>query len=148
MVVTLEEESGVFGCGTGDAYDAARALVMDRLWPDAAPHGFVLSVPTRDVLLFYPIDENVTDGRFADLLIATLKWFQNEPYPISDKLFWVHENHWEEIGYDYEEGTLTATLPAGLRELFDEEEEDHTRHRYTKKEEEEPTQGEDAEEDS
>jgi len=121
MVVTLEDECGVFGCGTGDAYDAARALVMDRLWPDGAPHGFLLSVPTRDVLLFYPVDEELLDRRFPELLVATTKWHQNEPYPISDKLFWVQGGRWQEVAWDCDDGQLSATLPGGLRELFDDE---------------------------
>jgi hypothetical protein len=119
QVVTLEDESGVLGCGTGDAYDAARALVMGSLWPDAAPYGFLLSVPVRDALLFYPIDEDMMDGRFPELLIATLKMHQNEPYPISDKLFWVMDDEWEEVGYEYADGTLTAELPATLREMLE-----------------------------
>ncbi len=124
MVVTLEDECGVFGCGTGDAYDAARGLVMERLWPDAAPHGFLVGVPTRDALLFYPVDEELLDRRFTELLIATIKWHDKEPYPISDKLFWVQGGEWEEVCWDYTDGKLTASLPCGLRELFDDEEDE------------------------
>ena len=115
-----ELESGLLGVGTGDAYDAARALVLGNLWPGEAPHGFLVSVPTRDVLLFYPVDAGLLDGRFSDMVIRTLRYHQEAPYPIADRLFWVRGQAWEEVGYEYADGDLTATLPEGLAGIMEE----------------------------
>jgi hypothetical protein len=120
MVSTLDDCPGLYSCGTGDAYDASRALALERLWGSAAPLGFLVGIPTRDILLFYPVDEEALDRRFGDLLISTIKWHDEEPYPISDRLYWVREGQWEEITWEHQDGGLTASLPCELRELLQE----------------------------
>jgi hypothetical protein len=121
LLVELDEDTGVAMCGSGDAYDAARALVLDKLFDEPAPLGFILSVPTRDRLLAYPVDENFLDSRFVTLLIATLGMHMKEAYPISDGLFWVHDGEWESIGYEYADEELTAELPPGLQSVLEDE---------------------------
>jgi hypothetical protein len=122
-MVSLDEAPGVLVSGVGDAYDAARALILEDLFDTPAPKGFLVGIPSRDRLLVYPIDENPLDDRFPTLLIATLEMHQNEPYPISDGLFWVQENQWEPIGYDYEDGQLSVSLPQTLVDLLNGENE-------------------------
>jgi hypothetical protein len=59
------------------------------------------------------------DARFPGLLIATLEMHAEQPYPISDGIFWVRGAEWEPIGYEYADGELTVELPEGLRELLE-----------------------------
>jgi hypothetical protein len=119
--LALEDAPGLYLCNHGDAYDAARALLLDWIFPEPAGRGFLVGVPSRDRLLVYPVDGHALDRRFPDLLIATLGMHQNEPYPISEGLFWVHQGQWEAIGYDYQEGQLSVALPPGLIDLLEED---------------------------
>ncbi|MGL4549700.1 MAG: hypothetical protein ACRC33_00825 [Gemmataceae bacterium] len=114
----LGEGSGVFVGAAGDAYDAARALILDDLFDPPSTNGYLVAVPSRDRLLVYPVDPELLDARFPGLLIATLEMYAGQPYPISDGLFWVRAGEWEAIGYDYSDGELTVELPAGLRDLM------------------------------
>lgn len=125
LLVELEEGDGVMVCGTGDAYDAARALVLERLFDEPEPAGYVVSVPTRDRLLVYPVDADLIGNRFVQMLIATWEMHLRDPYPISDGIFWIHDGEWEPIDYEYREGgELSATLPFGLSELLEDEEDE------------------------
>jgi uncharacterized protein YtpQ (UPF0354 family) len=116
----LQDAPGLYLCNHGDAYDAARALLLDQVYHEPAPRGYLVGVPSRDRLLVYAVDDRALDRRFPDLLIATLGMHQNEPYPISDGLFWVYEGQWEAIGYDYQDGQLSIALPADLADLLGE----------------------------
>jgi hypothetical protein len=118
-LVDLGEETGVFVGGVGDAYDAARALILDDLFDPPSPNGYLVAVPARDRLLVYPVDPEMLDERFPGLLIATLEMHADQPYPISDGIFWVSGAEWEPIGYEYADGELTVELPEGLRDLLE-----------------------------
>src|ERR1043166_5912507 len=49
------EDTGILLGLRGDAYDAARALMLDELLPGHLEHGFFVAVPTRDVLVVLPV---------------------------------------------------------------------------------------------
>lgn len=119
VVIEYPEGTGVRACGTADAYDAARALILDDLVEEPSPDGYLVSVPGRDRMLFYPVDAGALDGRFAALLIATLEMHAEMPYQISDGIFWVRGGEWEAVGYDYADGELTVELPEGLRDVLE-----------------------------
>jgi hypothetical protein len=65
------------------------------------------------------VDPEMLDERFPGLLIATLEMHADQPYPISDGIFWVSGAEWEPIGYEYADGELTVELPEGLRDLLE-----------------------------
>lgn len=80
------------GCH-GDAYDAARALILDELMPDRTEYGFFVAVPTRDLLVVQPVTND------SLVHVHALKRFASDhhaskPYPISDEVYWVRRGEW------------------------------------------------------
>ena len=80
------------GC-CGDAYDAARALIVDEMLPDDSEFGFFVAVPARDVVVVMPVTPATLVHvhvlrRFAE------DNFASKPYPISNEVFWVRRGEW------------------------------------------------------
>src|SRR5262249_55005942 len=46
----IDEESGILLGNAGDAYDAARALLLEELLPEAKEDGYFVGLPSRDQL--------------------------------------------------------------------------------------------------
>jgi len=106
----IDEDSGLLVCCTGDAYDAARALLLDDLLPETRELGCFVGAPSRDQLLVVP----VTGKGFVQVhLLHHLieKAYKTAPYTISDKLFWVHEGTWREFRIEFKDKTLSVWPP-------------------------------------
>jgi hypothetical protein len=124
----MVEEVGVLLCTTGDAYDAARALVVEYLLPEYAERGYLLSIPNRDRLLLLPVEAEAL-ARLHILQFAARQSHAEAPYPISDEVFWVRDGVWRRFGIEFKDGTLSVTPPPEFAEVLeellpDEEEED------------------------
>jgi hypothetical protein len=89
----VDEESGLRICSVADAYDSSRALILDRLLPEAGPDGCFVSLPGRDALFVLPVNQKAL-GQFHLLKLLAEKNFQSAPYPISDDVFWVRGKTW------------------------------------------------------
>src|SRR5437773_1743198 len=87
------EESGMISCTVADAYDSSRALLLDRLMPDAPADGCFVALPGRDHLLVQPVTrEGLTNVHLLKVLAE--KNYKSTPYPISEQVFWVRDGIW------------------------------------------------------
>src|SRR5262249_15102401 len=109
--MVLGDPRDLLGIGIADAYDSARALILEEMVEEPDPCGYILSVPNRDRVFFYPVGENPFDNRFARLLIQTLKEHQQGVYAISDAIYWVHKGVWRPIDYWRNGETLFVGAP-------------------------------------
>jgi hypothetical protein len=92
----VDEDSGLLLCGAGDAYDAARSLILDILLPESKPHGTFLAVPNRDTLLVLPVTARAI-SQVHLLKVLADKHHPKAPYPISTGVFWVRGGEWRTL---------------------------------------------------
>jgi hypothetical protein len=118
MLEPIGEDSGILLCCTNDAYDAARALVLDRLLPHSRA-GALLAVPNRDRLMLMPI-QTESLARLHLLKLVARKSFEEAPYPISDEVVWVRGEEWTRIPIEFADGTVRITAPEGFTEMLEE----------------------------
>ncbi|HEY1187743.1 MAG TPA: hypothetical protein VGE74_08805 [Gemmata sp.] len=77
---------------TGDSYDAARALIVEELMPDA-PAGFWVAIPSRDELAVWPVSFPAIKDVHGLHLFA-VENYREHAYPITDDVFWVWQGVW------------------------------------------------------
>src|SRR5262249_13788571 len=123
MLEPAGEGVAVRVCCTGDAYDAARALVLDRLLA-GAEHGALVAVHNRDRLLVLPLSREAL-GQVHLLEAVAQQSFREAPYPVSDEVIWAGGEEWCRVEVEVRGGTLHLGMPgelAGLlREVMGEE---------------------------
>ena len=92
----IQPDLPVLAGNAGDGYDAARALVLDRLTrPTEAGH--FIAVPARDWLFALPATPEALD-RLGVLAAAAAATYRNDPYPVSPKVYWVRPiEGWETL---------------------------------------------------
>jgi hypothetical protein len=90
----VHEESGLRLCSVGDAYDSARALLVEDLLPESAPAGVLVAIPSRDELLILPVEPKALIHLHLMKMLAE-KNYQNAPYAISDSVYWSRAGSWQ-----------------------------------------------------
>jgi hypothetical protein len=89
----IGEDTSIYVGSTGDAYDAARALVVEELLPEECPAGCWVAVPCRDLIFALAVRmETLQQAHLLQYLAQ--RNFETKPYPISEEIFWVHEGVW------------------------------------------------------
>src|SRR5262249_24629557 len=89
----VQEDSRLRLCSVGDAYDAARALLLDSLLPDMPAPGCLVALPSRDELLVLPVVPKALPHVHLLKMLAE-KNFKSAPYAISDQVYWVWQGKW------------------------------------------------------
>jgi hypothetical protein len=89
----VHEESGLRLCSVGDAYDSSRALLVEELLPESSQAGVLVAVPSRDELLVLLVEPKALIHIHLLKMLAE-KNYQNAPYAVSDKVYWVHSGIW------------------------------------------------------
>ena len=80
---------------SNDSYDASRSLCLAEL-RDTGRGGWLVAIPARDWLFALPAtQENV--AHFPKLKVLTEEYYRQEPYPISDAVYWLHDGQWEDF---------------------------------------------------
>jgi hypothetical protein len=116
------DELDVYIGHLGDGYDAARALLIEELMPDA-PAGFWVAIPSREELAVWPVSFPAL-GRVHALKMYAEENFHKHAYAVSAAVFWVWRGTWYEFGIALgDEVVLDAPEPFGeaLQELGGEE---------------------------
>lgn len=90
------DELDIYLGHAGDGYDAARALLVEELLPDA-PAGFWVAVPSREELAVWPVSFAAL-GRVHVLKMFAEENYREHAYPVSDAVFWVWRGTWYEFG--------------------------------------------------
>lgn len=115
----VEPETGLLGCCVGDNHDASRALLLDSLLPEPAPHGVLASVPRRDGLLVLPLHRRAMQQRALALLkVFTQSQHDEASHPISSDVFWVRDGIWRRFGIEVGEDGVKVQPPPGCAEVL------------------------------
>jgi hypothetical protein len=116
----LEAQSGLLGCCVGDAHDGSRALFLESLLPEPAPHGVLASVPRRDALLVLPLSRKALAQRSLALLkVFTQNQHAEASHPISADIFWVRDGVWRPFGIEIGPDGLKVQPPAEMKDVLD-----------------------------
>jgi hypothetical protein len=108
----MEPESGLMGCCVGDNHDGSRALLLESLLPEPAPHGVLASVPRRDALLALPLSRKAMAQRALALLkVFTQSQHDEATHPISPDVFWVKDGIWRRFGIEVREDGVQVQPP-------------------------------------
>ncbi len=106
---------------TGDPYYAAsHALLLDEYLRDDLPHGALVGIPKRDMLLLHEIRDMGLMEALTALLQLIVGMHRDGPGSLSPFLYWRHDGEFTVIPYDLDDDTLTLAPPDEFVELMDE----------------------------
>jgi hypothetical protein len=116
----IDDESGILLGNANDAYDAARALLLEDLMPEAKADGYFVGLPSRDQLFVLPVVKEAVVYLYLMKGIVD-KEFKTAPYPISGELYWVRGGSWHPfpVEVDLNNKRLSLTPPANLVPILD-----------------------------
>lgn len=113
----IDQETGIHLCSLGDAYDAARALLLADLLPDLAELGCFVAVPTRDALLALPVTPQAC-ACVHFLKVLAEKHHKSDPYSISAEVYWVRADQWHRFPIELRGQEVIVTPPPEFVEVF------------------------------
>jgi len=117
-VHVIDEESGISCSTVNDSYDAARALILERLLPDKSEHGFFVLLLGRDHLFFMPVNSE-TMARVHVLRLLGENNVKKTPYAISDEVFWVNQGEWYHFPIEVQDERVIVTPPDAFLQALD-----------------------------
>jgi hypothetical protein len=103
-------DEGIWVGHVNDSYDAARALILcDATGGDEL--GWMVAIPARDWLFARKVDREGLQF-FHLLKVGAERAFAEQPYPISDQVYWVRPgNRWVRFPMSIDEQQVTVTPP-------------------------------------
>ncbi|MEO6063175.1 MAG: hypothetical protein ABIQ99_14670 [Thermoflexales bacterium] len=112
-VTAVEIERGVqLKVIMGDPYYAAsHALFLDRYLACDLPHGALVAIPKRDVVLLHEIRTIAAVEAVTALLRITVGMHRDGPGSLSQAVYWAHDDVFDELPYRIEGETLRFTPP-------------------------------------
>ena len=112
-VTAVEIERGVqLKVIMGDPYYAAsHALFLDRYLACDLPHGALVAIPKRDVVLLHEIRTVAAVEAVTALLRITIGMHRDGPGSLSQAVYWAHDDVFDELPYRIEGETLRFTPP-------------------------------------
>ncbi len=114
----VEPLTGLLACCVGDDHDGSRALLLEELLPDPAPHGVLASIPHRGVLLALPLRRPVTQRGLALLQTFTQSQHDEASHPLSPQVFWVSQGVWRPFGILIGEEGISIQSPPEMAETL------------------------------
>lgn len=110
-------DEGIYLGHENDSYDAARALVLCDL-TGCDDLGWMVCVPARDWLFARKVDQEGLNY-FHLLKIVAERAYAEQPYPISDEVYWVRPGgRWMKFPIVINEQQVTVTPPAEFVEAL------------------------------
>ncbi len=106
---------------TGDAlYAASHVLVFERYITEPMPHGIVLSMPKRDVILAHYISNIGVLDAVRGILQVTTTMFDEGPGSLSDSLYWYRNGALTRLPYELVNGSYSFAPPTVFVDLLTE----------------------------
>jgi uncharacterized protein YtpQ (UPF0354 family) len=96
---------------SGDSYDSARALLLRELLDPFPQNGVVVLMPTREHLVFTPVEHPDAWTNVAKLVGVMRRAYASAAYPVSDQAFWFDGERWALLRIDGEGDTFHMTAP-------------------------------------
>ena len=103
----------------GDAYYAAsHVLMLEQHVPGDLPHGALVGIPRRDVMLVHPIRNIGAADAISSMLQATLHWHAEGPGSLSPLLYWYRAGEFVTLTYTIKDNTLDFTPPLEFLDML------------------------------
>lgn len=120
QVHSVEVQAGIeLMAFMGDAYYAAsHALVLDQHLPGDLPHGALVGIPRRDVLLAHPIRNIGAADAIGSMLQAILHWHAEGPGSLSPLLYWYVAGEFITLTYTIKDDALDFTPPVEFLDML------------------------------
>lgn len=120
-----EHDLGEAGAGakivavTADSYfTAVLALDLNTLRDRFGRLGAFVSLPTRHMILFTPLDTPEHLSAIGPLANITLQAERAGPGSVSARVWWVHNDQWYPIEYEMDAEQMRVSMPAELAEAI------------------------------
>ena len=113
----MHEKEGLWLGHVEDSYDAARALAICEL-TGSDELGWLIAIPARDWLFARKVDREGLQF-FHFLKIFAERAYGEQPYPISDQVYWVRPgNRWMRFPIQVEDNQVTVSPPPEFAEAL------------------------------
>jgi hypothetical protein len=113
----VREDEGLYCIHTNDSYDASRAMILCEMTGND-PAGWLVAVPARDWVFAMKV-ETKGIAHFHMMKHLAEKYFEKQPYPISDELFWVRPGKsWVVFKIEFKEDSIQVYPPEGFMEAL------------------------------
>lgn len=114
----MSGDHGLMACHTNDSYDAARALLLCELTGND-PAGWLVAVPARDWLFARKVEMSGAP-HFHRVKVLAEKAKAEQPYPISDSVYWVRPGQrWQEFKIEVDGDQVKVYPPQDFMEALD-----------------------------
>lgn len=106
----VHPDEGIWCGHANDSYDAARALILCDL-AECDDLGWLVCVPARDWLFARKVDSEGLNY-FHLLKVIAERAYAEQPYPISDQVYWVRPgNRWSPFPIQIDDTQVTISPP-------------------------------------
>jgi hypothetical protein len=104
---------------TGDAlYAASHVMVFERYISEPMPHGIVLTMPKRDVILAHFISNIGVLDAVRGILQVTTSMFEEGPGSLTDNLYWYRNGALTRLPYELLDGSYSFAPPTPFVDLL------------------------------
>ncbi|MFN4293491.1 MAG: hypothetical protein ACK4JD_05095 [Thermoflexales bacterium] len=105
---------------SGDPYYAAsHALLLDAYLPDELPHGALVGLPRRDVLLLHLIRNIGVAEAIRSMLQAIVGMYADGPGSLSPHLYWFQQGKFITLPYELDGDALDFSPPMDFVDLLE-----------------------------
>lgn len=105
---------------SGDPYYAAsHALLLDAYLPDALPHGALVGLPRRDVMLLHFIRNIGVAEAIRSILQAIVSMYADGPGSLSPHLYWFRQGEFITLPYELDGDALDFLPPMDFVDLLE-----------------------------
>ncbi len=106
---------------TGDPYYAAsHALFLEAYLHSDLPHGVLVGIPKRDMLILHEIRDMGLMEAVTSMLQLIIGMHRDGPGSLSPSLYWYHDGEFTVIPYEMDDDTLVLAPPEAFVELMEE----------------------------
>jgi uncharacterized protein YtpQ (UPF0354 family) len=104
---------------SGDAfYAASHLLVFERYVTEPMPHGMVVSVPKRDVILAHYIRNIGVLEAISGMLEVTVGMYEEGPGSLSPNLYWYRNGAFSNLAYTLSGGSFSLLPSSDFSDLL------------------------------
>jgi hypothetical protein len=101
-------------------YAASHALVLERYLPDVLPHGALIGIPKRDVLIAHFIRNIGATEAIGAMLQVVIGMHADGPGSLSPHLYWYRGGEFITLPYHVDGESLHFTPPGDFIEMLHE----------------------------
>jgi hypothetical protein len=103
----------------GDSfYTASHLLILERYLARPMPHGLLLAVPKRDVILKHYIQDIGVVEAISGMLDVTVNMHSDGPGSLSPHLYWYRNGAYTTLNYAVKDGGFSLMPPSDFSDLL------------------------------